>query len=152
MNFDLKLLEKLANIVYEQDLSEISLENEEESICLKREKNVEKVMPQGICIPPTTVTSQVISQPQIAETPKKTQHTGTPVISPMAGTFYNAPSPESEPFVKLGDTVATGQVVCIIEAMKLMNEIEAEASGKITEICVENGQPVEQGQVIMYVG
>lgn len=153
MNFDLKLLEKLANIVYEQDLSEISLENEEETICLKREKKVESVMPQGVYVPPTTVTSQVISAPAVRqEAPKKAEHTGTPITSPMIGTFYNAPSPDADPFVKVGDTVAKGQVVCIIEAMKLMNEIEAEASGKITEICVENGQAVEQGQVIMYVG
>ena len=69
----------------------------------------------------------------------------------MVGTFYSAPSPDAAPFVKVGDNVSAGQVVCIIEAMKLMNEIEAEVSGKITEICVKNGDTIEFGQVLMYV-
>ena len=69
----------------------------------------------------------------------------------MVGTFYTAPSPDAKPFVQVGDTVKEGDVVCIVEAMKLMNEIDSEVSGKIVEICVENGQPVEYGQVLMYV-
>ena len=90
--------------------------------------------------------------PTIAiEEAKEVTHKGTPIIAPMIGTFYSSPSPDDAPFVKVGDAVATGQIVCIIEAMKLMNEIEAETSGKITEICVENGQAVEVGQVLMYV-
>ncbi|NOZ57516.1 MAG: acetyl-CoA carboxylase biotin carboxyl carrier protein [Calditrichaeota bacterium] len=70
------------------------------------------------------------------------------VRSPMVGTFYRAPAPGAEPYVKVGDVVSPGQVLCIIEAMKLMNEIEAEVSGKIVEICVENAQPVEYNQVL----
>ena len=69
----------------------------------------------------------------------------------MVGAFYAAPAPGAKPFVKVGDTVSAGQVVCIVEAMKLMNEIESEVSGKIIEICVEDGQSVEYGQVLMYV-
>ena len=69
----------------------------------------------------------------------------------MVGTFYKAPSPDSEPFVSVGSTVSSGDVVCIVEAMKMMNEIESEVSGKVVEICVEDGQPVEFGQVLMYV-
>ena len=76
---------------------------------------------------------------------------GTPITSPMVGTFYKAPSPDSEPFVSVGSTVSSGDVVCIVEAMKMMNEIESEVSGKVVEICVEDGQPVEFGQVLMYV-
>ena len=82
---------------------------------------------------------------------EKIEKKGTPILSPMVGTFYNSPAPNEKPFVEVGDTVATGQVICIIEAMKLMNEIEAEISGRIVEICVEDGQPVEFGQVLMYV-
>lgn len=155
MNFDLKFLEKLANIVYEQDLSEISLENEDKTICIRREKQVEQVVHPSAYVMPSPVTSQVV-QTQV-EVPAKTEevkpvaHKGTPVTAPMIGTFYSSPSPDDAPFVKVGDTVASGQIVCIIEAMKLMNEIEAEVSGKITEICVENGQAVEVGQVIMYI-
>lgn len=69
----------------------------------------------------------------------------------MVGTFYTAPSPDSAPFVAVGSTVKQGDVVCIIEAMKMMNEIKSEIAGKVVEICVEDGQPVEYGQVLMYV-
>ena len=69
----------------------------------------------------------------------------------MVGTFYSAASPDAEPFVQVGDVIRPGQVVCISEAMKLMNEIEADVSGKVVEICVENGQTIEFGQVLMYI-
>jgi acetyl-CoA carboxylase biotin carboxyl carrier protein len=68
------------------------------------------------------------------------------IISPIVGTFYRSPDPSSDPFVKIGDHVGTGQTLCIIEAMKLMNEIQSDANGKIAKIFVENGQPVEYGQ------
>ncbi len=151
MKFDLEYLEKLANIVYENDLSEITLEDEEKAVCFKREKQaVQTVVPT---IMPATATSQVISTPQPkAEAKKDTSaHKGKPINSPMVGTFYSAPSPDDAPFVKVGDSVSIGQVVCIIEAMKLMNEIEADVSGKITEICVQNGDSIEFGQTLMYV-
>ena len=69
----------------------------------------------------------------------------------MVGTYYEAPTPDDAPFVKTGDNVSIGQVVCIIEAMKLMNEIKSEQAGKVIQICVKNGDPVEYGQVLMYV-
>lgn len=73
------------------------------------------------------------------------------VISPMVGTFYRAPAPDEPPFVSVGDRLTVGQTVCIIEAMKLMNEIEAEVSGRVMEISIQNGQPVEYGQVLMRI-
>ena len=76
---------------------------------------------------------------------------GTPIESPMVGVFYAAPSPDSEPYVSVGSTVNKGDVVCIIEAMKLMNEVTSEKSGVITEICVENGQVVEYGQPLFLI-
>lgn len=155
MKFDLEYLEKLAQIVYENDLSEITLEDEERAVCFKREKQqvvapvAAPIMP---AVMPTTVTSQVISAPKAEEAPAPAAAPkGKPITAPMVGTFYSAPSPDDAPFVKVGDSIATGQIVCIIEAMKLMNEIEAEISGKITEICVKNGESVEFGQVLMYV-
>ncbi|MCL5290445.1 MAG: acetyl-CoA carboxylase biotin carboxyl carrier protein, partial [Firmicutes bacterium] len=75
----------------------------------------------------------------------------TPVIAPMVGTFYNAPAPGAAPFVKAGDHVHHGQTLCIIEAMKLMNEIESEIKGEIINILVENGQPVEYGQTLFLI-
>lgn len=152
MKFDLEYLEKLANIVYENDLSEITLEDEEQAVCLRREKEVIQTAPVMPTVMPATVTSQVVSTPQTKKTEQKeAAHKGTPITAPMVGTFYSAPSPDDKPFVAVGDSIAIGQVVCIIEAMKLMNEIEAEASGRITEICVKNGDSVEFGQVLMYV-
>ena len=74
-----------------------------------------------------------------------------PVVSPMVGTFYTAPSPDADPYVSLNQKVTNGQVVCIVEAMKLMNEIEAEASGRIVKILVENAQPVEYGQTMFLI-
>ncbi len=151
MKFELEYLEKLANIVYENDLSEITLEDEEKAVCFKREKQqVQNIMP-FLNAAPASVTSQVLQPQKQAEKKKEDVHKGRPVIAPMVGTFYSAPSPEDAPFVNVGDSIGAGQVVCIIEAMKLMNEIEAEVSGKITEICVKNGDSVEFGQVLMYV-
>ncbi len=73
------------------------------------------------------------------------------ITSPMVGTFYRAPAPEEPPFVEVGDRISKGQTVCIVEAMKLMNEIEAESSGQVMEILVENGEPVEYGQILMRI-
>ncbi len=151
MKFDLEYLEKLANIVYENDLSEITLEDDEKAVCFKREKQqvVQAAMPT---VMPATVTSQIVApQKPAVEQKAESAHKGTPIKAPMVGTFYSAPSPDDAPFVKVGDNVSIGQVVCIVEAMKLMNEIEADVSGKITEICVKNGDSIEFGQVLMYV-
>jgi acetyl-CoA carboxylase biotin carboxyl carrier protein len=73
------------------------------------------------------------------------------ITSPMVGTFYRAPAPDAPPYVEQGDRVAEGQTVCILEAMKLMNELEAEVAGTIREICVQNGDPVEYGQVLFRI-
>ncbi len=78
--------------------------------------------------------------------------TGTVIRSPLVGTFYRASSPDAKPFVEVGDIVARGQVLCIIEAMKLMNEIEAECDGKVTSIFAENGRPVEYGEPLFELG
>ena len=151
MKFDLKYLEKLAKLMDEHELTEMSLEDQEQSIVFKREK--ETVTAQQIA--PVTQLPQIIQQPQVAkatsEQQKEEEKTKKAIKSPMVGTFYMASSPGAKPCVEVGSTVSTGQVVCIIEAMKLMNEIEAEVSGKVTQICVKDGEAVEYGQVLMYV-
>ena len=108
----------------------------------------------GVAAAPVVAATPAPAPAAPAQTPaaeQKEVKKGKPLTSPMVGTFYSAPSPDAEPFVKVGQTVKEGDVVCIVEAMKLMNEIESEFSGKITEICVQDGQPVEFGQVLMYV-
>lgn len=95
--------------------------------------------------------SQPVAQPQEATQSTEAAHKGKAITSPMVGTFYSAPSPDADAFVEVGKSISQGDVVCIVEAMKLMNEIESEYSGTVTEICVKDGQPVEYGQVLMYV-
>ena len=152
MKFETDYIEKLAKVLAETGLTEISLEDGEQAITLRKEVVVSSA-PQVVAAPvqtaaPVAAAAPVASAPAADVAPAKK---GTPITSPMVGTFYKAPSPDSEPFVSVGSTVSTGDVVCIVEAMKMMNEIESEVSGKVVEICVEDGQPVEFGQVLMYV-
>jgi len=150
MKFETEYIEKLAKIITEQGLSEISLEDGEQAITVRKDTVSVPVAPSA-----PVVTAPVASAPSApAETPqpvKEEKKSGTPITSPMVGTFYMAPSPDSSPFVAVGETVKAGDVVCIIEAMKMMNEIKSEIAGKVVEVCVEDGQPVEFGQILMYV-
>ncbi len=158
MQFDFEYVEKLVKLVSDSKLSELVLEDSEQAIVLKKNEHqvISQVMPTSNMtqIPLASVgdvsnnlqTAVEIKEEEVKEKPK-----GRPITSPMVGTFYKAPSPDASPFVTVGDIVATGQVVCIIEAMKMMNEIEAEVSGRVVEICVADGQSVEYGQVLMYV-
>ena len=151
MKFETDYIEKLAKVLAETGLTEISLEDGEQAITLRKDVVVSSA-PQVVAAPvqsaPVAAPAPVASAPAADVAPAKK---GTPITSPMVGTFYKAPSPDSEPFVSVGSSVAAGDVVCIVEAMKMMNEIESEISGKVVEICVEDGQPVEFGQVLMYV-
>ena len=151
MKFETDYIEKLAKVLAETGLTEISLEDGEQAITLRRDVVVSSA-PQVVAAPvqaaPVAAPAPVASASAVDVAPAKK---GTPITSPMVGTFYKAPSPDSEPFVSVGSSVAAGDVVCIVEAMKMMNEIESEISGKVVEICVEDGQPVEFGQVLMYV-
>lgn len=148
MKFDTEYIEKLADIIAEKGLTEISLEDGNQAITLRKEiftGAVQVATPQAVAAP------QAAAQPAQAAAPKQEAKKGTPVTSPMVGTFYKSPSPDAKPFVEVGQTISKGDVVCIVEAMKLMNEIESEVSGKVVEICVDDGQPVEFGQVLMYI-
>ena len=149
MKFDIEYIEKLAKVLADNSLTEISLEDGEQAITLRNEV-------VGVTAAP--VVTAPVAQPQVAQSTQtsapaeqKEVKKGKPLTSPMVGTFYSAPSPDADPFVKVGQTIKEGDVVCIVEAMKLMNEIESEFSGKIVEICVQDGQPVEFGQVLMYI-
>ena len=150
MNFEIEYIEKLANLIDEKSLSEIILEDGEQAITIKREINQTVVQSANpVAIMPQTPQVQSAKEETVQENISSSK--GTPITSPMVGAFYAAPSPGAKPFVKVGDVVSAGQVVCIVEAMKLMNEIESEVSGKVTQICVEDGQSVEYGQVLMYI-
>ena len=153
MKFESEYIEKLARILNEHGLTEISLEDNEQAITIRKDvlsasAPVVSAPVAAVTPSPAATTAQKTDENPAAEKPASK---GTPITSPMVGTFYMAPSPDSAPFVTAGGNVKQGDVVCIIEAMKMMNEIKSEVAGKVVEICVEDGQPVEFGQVLMYV-
>ncbi len=147
MKFDTDYIEKLAEIIEAKGLTEISLEDGNQAITVRRELYTAGA--PVVAAPAAAPAAQPVQTPAAA--PKQEAKKGQPVTSPMVGTFYKASSPDAKPFVEVGQTISKGDVVCIVEAMKLMNEIESEFSGKVVEICVEDGQPVEFGQVLMYI-
>ena len=150
MKFETDYIEKLAKIISDNGLTEISLEDGEQAITIRKDLP-EVVSVAAPAVAPVAATAPAPTQATLQKEPAKEAAKGKPVTSPMVGTFYSAPSPDSEPFVEVGKTISEGDVVCIIEAMKLMNEIKSEVAGKITQICVKNGDPIEFGQVLMYV-
>ena len=153
MKFESDYIEKLAKIIAENDLTEISLEDGEQAITIRKdlpEVNMVASAPAVAAAPQVAPAAQApVSAP--APAAKEAEVKGKAITSPMVGTFYAASSPDAAPFVEIGSTVNVGDVVCIIEAMKLMNEIKAEQAGKVVQICVKNGDPIEYGQVLMYV-
>ncbi len=151
MKYEIEYIEKIAKVIADNQLTEIILEDGEQAITVRKEavcvQAAAPVALNNVAVPQNNaVQAPVQKEEKQADKPK-----GTAITSPMVGAFYAAPAPGAKPFVKVGDVVSAGQVVCIVEAMKLMNEIESEVSGKITQICVEDGQSVEYGQVLMYV-
>ena len=153
MKFESDYIEKLAKIIADNDLTEISLEDGEQAITIRKdlpEVNMVASAPAAVASAPQ-VAPAVAPQASAQAPAAKEEVKGKAITSPMVGTFYAASSPEAAPFVEVGSTVNVGDVVCIIEAMKLMNEIKSEHSGKVTQICVKNGDPIEFGQVLMYV-
>ncbi len=150
MKYEIEYIEKIAKVIADNQLTEIILEDGEQAITVRKEA----VYMQGSTQAPVSapvVQNSSVQAPVQKEEKQADKPKGTAITSPMVGAFYAAPAPGAKPFVKVGDVVSAGQVVCIVEAMKLMNEIESEVSGKITQICVEDGQSVEYGQVLMYV-
>ena len=152
MKYEIEYIEKIAKIVADNQLTEITLEDGEQAITIR--KDLPEV--NMVAAPAVQTAAPVASQTPQAAAPqapaaKEAEVKGKPITSPMVGTFYAASSPDAAPFVEVGSTVAVGDVVCIIEAMKLMNEIKSEQAGKVVQICVKNGDPIEYGQVLMYV-
>lgn len=150
MKFDTEYIESLAKIITDNELTEISLEDGNQAITIR--KDIPEVVTAGVPLPPPTIAPAPVAAATTPNTEVKEEvKKGNAIVSPMVGTFYSKPSPDAEPFVKIGASVSVGDTVCIVEAMKMMNQIEAEFSGKIVEICVSDGDPVEYGQPLMYV-
>jgi acetyl-CoA carboxylase biotin carboxyl carrier protein len=146
---DLKEIKLLIDMMRKNDLSVFKMENEGFKITLKKNTGFQPVVTQAAAPAPV-----VLQAPAAAAAPAAPAVESTPgkeIVSPMVGTFYAAASPESEPLVAVGQEVTEDTVVCIIEAMKVMNEIKAEIRGTVTEIVAENGKPVQFGQALFKV-
>ena len=149
--FDVRKIRRLVELMNEHDLSEIDLRQGETRIQLRRGGEPVITAP-AIRTLPAAAAPLAAEQPAAppAAAPAKEEHIAV-IVSPMVGTFYSAPDPDSPPFVKVGDSVGPETTVCIVEAMKVFNQIPAEVAGKIVAVLVENGEPVEYGQALFKV-
>lgn len=167
MKTDLNYIKKLLKILETGDINEIEIEEEGTRVKVVKSRPAETAAPQMITFAAPPAAAQhaggggASEIPQTSVTPSKTEEkkeaslpAGKEQIeihSPIVGTFYRAPSPNADPYVQVGQQVSKGSVLCIIEAMKLMNEIECDYEGKIVKIMVENSQPVEYNQVLFLI-
>jgi len=154
---DLRKLKKLIDLVQESGIAELEITEGEERVRIARGGAV-SVTPLAAGAAPVAAAPLPVAAgapapaTAVAAAPAEVAPEGHVVKSPMVGTFYRAPSPDAKPFVEVGATVKAGETICVLEAMKLMNEIEADASGTVKAILVENGQPVEYGQALFIIG
>ncbi|MBD3615803.1 MAG: acetyl-CoA carboxylase biotin carboxyl carrier protein [Gracilimonas sp.] len=154
---DLKLIKNILDLIAESDVNEVSLEEGDFKIKVKKQGEVQQVSYAQPAAPhPPAQAVHAPAQPQQQEaaagqSSAEDQPDGDTVTSPIVGTFYEAASPDSDPFVKVGDKVSKGDTLCIVEAMKIMNEIEAEFGGTVEKILVNDGQPVEFEQPLFII-
>ena len=157
-----KEIRELIDFISSSGLDEVNIETQEFKISVKKNQPVIKTITEAPTVAvsapqvvetsanPTPAPAAIPAQEAAPSEPEKNSNY-IEIKSPMIGTFYNTPSPDAEPFVKVGDSVKVGQTVCIVEAMKLFNEIESEYTGKIVEVLVENASPVEFDQPLFLV-
>jgi acetyl-CoA carboxylase biotin carboxyl carrier protein len=148
---DLRKLKKLIDLVQESGIAELEITEGEEKVRIMKGGAVNVSAAPIMAMPAAAPTASAPAPAAAAEPPDAGQE-GHVVKAPMVGTFYRSPSPDAKVFVEVGQAVKEGDTICIIEAMKLMNEIEADASGVVKAILVENGQPVEYGQPLFILG
>jgi len=149
---DIRKVTKLIELLEESGIAEIEIKEGEESVRISRQPTGAIASHFPIYAPPPAPAAIAAAAPAAesvaATTGKSTDYT---VQAPMVGTFYSAPAPGAKSFVQIGDEVKVGQVLCIIEAMKMMNQIECDRAGKITSVLVQNGDPVEFGQALFSI-
>ena len=163
MKLDHEDLNRLIEKISSSDIQEFLLEGEDFKLEIKRnsfnQKKVTNNLVSSASFDSQTIDSQkaindnfsIVKEPETPQVAPPGRSELTEITAPMVGTFYRAAAPGEEPFVEIGNTIKVGQTICILEAMKLMNEIESEFNAEIVEILVENGTPVEFGQVLMRV-
>jgi acetyl-CoA carboxylase biotin carboxyl carrier protein len=150
---DIRKVKKLIELLEESDVAEIEIHEGEESVRISRNSSMPMPM-TAPAIAPVAVPQQAVAAAPIPPTPEadtQEEIQGHTVRSPMVGTFYRSPSPGSKPFVEEGRQVAVGDTLCIIEAMKILNQIESDKAGTVRNILVENGQPVEYNEPLFII-
>ena len=147
---DLRKLKKLIDLVQESGISELEVTEGEEKVRIAKQLTAAPVA--QVYAPAPVAAAPAAAPAPAAAAAAPAQPAGHEVKSPMVGTFYRASSPEAKSFVEVGDSVKAGQTLCIIEAMKLLNEIESDATGVVKAILIENGQPVEFGEPLFIIG
>ena len=149
---DIRKVKKLMELLEESGMAEIEIKEGEESVKISRygASPVPSLMPAQSLVPqqPVSTPAPVATSPVV---PAENQTSGQSIVSPMVGTFYSAPSPTAKPFVTIGQKINQGDTVGIIEAMKIMNQIEADQSGTVTEILIKDGEAVEFGQPLIVI-
>jgi len=147
---DIRKIKKLIDLIQESDVAEIEIHEGEESVRISRNSSTAPVMMAAPAVAAAPVAAPAAAAPAPEATPAG-PNTANAVKSPMVGTFYRSSSPEAASFVEVGQTVAEGDVICIIEAMKMFNQIEADRSGTVKAILVENGHPVEFDEPLIII-
>ena len=146
---DIRKVKKLIEMLENSNLEEIEIQEGEESVRLVKSTNkTQAIAPQSIVLPQETVTQEAVD---LSVTDEETKEDTNSIDSPMVGTFYASASPGAKPFISVGDIIAEGDVVCIVEAMKMMNEIKSDFSGTVLTVNVENSEPVEYGQSLFEI-
>jgi acetyl-CoA carboxylase biotin carboxyl carrier protein len=152
---DIRKVKKLIELLEESNISEIEIQEGEESVRISRHPNgvnwQPQPMPQYAQTPPMQQAPVASSTTTADAEPQNASYRGEAVYSPMVGTFYRSPAPGAKSFVEVGDTVKQGDTVCIVEAMKMMNQIEADRDGVVEAILVEDGEPVEFDQPMIVI-
>jgi acetyl-CoA carboxylase biotin carboxyl carrier protein len=153
VEFDLNQVRELLSILNQTDIEELSLKSSDFELTIRKGSLSSGTAGATAVAPvaPVAIAAVPIVAPTVVAAPAAIDKNWVEVTSPMVGTFYRASGPDEPPFIEVGDTIRLGQAICIIEAMKLMNELEAEVAGEVMEILVENGKPIEFGQALMRV-
>jgi acetyl-CoA carboxylase biotin carboxyl carrier protein len=154
---DIKQIQELVKIINKTNIAEISIEEEGLKITIKQKEEIVQQVVAAPAVPTPVAAAPLVAAPAAAaaapkaEAPAKEADNLVAIKSPMIGTFYRSPSPDKPPFIEIGSDVTPGKVVCIVEAMKLFNEIESEIRGKVVKILVEDASPVEYDQPLFLV-
>ncbi|TDJ44291.1 MAG: acetyl-CoA carboxylase biotin carboxyl carrier protein [Gammaproteobacteria bacterium] len=149
---DIRKVKKLIELLEESGIAEIEITEGEESVRITRYRNEGPAEPVVGYAPPQAAPQIAAPAAAAPAAAPAAEPAGHKVLAPMVGTFYRSSTPEAEPFAKVGDKIAVGDTLCIIEAMKMMNQIESDVSGTVLSVEIDNGEPIEFGQVLFVIG